>query len=293
MQTLGENESWYQTIALIILCVVPIIMSCWRFYNIKRTFFKFFGLIIACVLYLFLVLGYRVGVYLCKLFTWFSKIPERGFVEIGSSITVGITRALNYLIVLLRKTFTLFDDIYEALFPLKEAAISEGITNEEVLTKLDEDGEGPRKIDFGFAGEGGEGESLSREQYLTDWIKKDAIYIFNCFKIEVLASIALNLIAFGVYGLYFEGIPSLNNDTSINISQLINNSNKSNSKISNVISNIDLSSNYIFIDNFFRMKLYFYVYDVLKIKKTFGDMYKVIENLVTNILSSKHQIIGI
>ena len=30
------------------------------------------------------------------------------------------------------------------------AAISEGITNEEVLTKLDEDGEGPRKIDFGF-----------------------------------------------------------------------------------------------------------------------------------------------
>jgi hypothetical protein len=35
------------------------------------------------------------------------------------------------------------------------------------------------------------------------------------------------------------------------------------------------------------MKLYIYVYEVIKIKKTFGDMYGAIENFVTNILSNK------
>jgi hypothetical protein len=294
MQTLQANQaSGYKKTALNYLFIFPIIMSCWRFYNIKRTFVKFFGLIIACILYLFLVLGFQIGRGLSYLIGIIGKyIPEVGIVKLGSYFVVGMTRALNYLIVLLRKTFNLIDDIYLMFYPLKEEAISEGVTKEELLSEFDfdEDGEGPRHaFDFGGGeggGEGGEGQTW--EKYLTDWIIKDATYIFDCFKYEVLVSIILNLAGYAVFLDYFNAI-SINPTSFSSLITLITNDNLSTSQsikvafedISDIVTINDLSFNY------FRMKLYIYFYDIQKIKKGFGDMYGDIENFVTNILSNK------
>jgi len=253
-------NSGYHTGALNFLFIVVIINSCFRYYVLKKTFYKTLCLIWECILYLYFILGFYAGRALRLLSNSeaFSEICKF-FEKVGlRTRTIGMTEFSNYLIVLLTTSFELLKDLDDFF----NAATREEAKTREFTTR-----EGFSNID---------GSDLRR------LIWKNFTFLWGYWIIMIHISMISNTIC---YEDVYRHLLTDDNDALKSGTYVIS----FNKDISNNYINKDISLNdysLLFKDSFFRMKEYIYVYDFLWINKKYGDMWNCIENYV-NILSNK------